>query len=588
MATYYKFTKSEIDADETTSYEDYGHDLNFMPSLNGEHAMRVWVSDTKPPYSGSYQYYFPSQQCHIKTYSASTIDEFKNVTFEILPGQFFYDYPVTDAYQIEEKCGIIYQNQTGFPILIRLNVYYSNGEYRTKSEFCDDDTPVSLRAFTGFWSAGATIETLYSLSSSAYPSNGANPDDGYFYSRSTVQSPTAPSGLSYPATITTPSVEVTWTAATSNTNYPVSGYQVDVSTNGGSSWTTAGTPTTNSLTYSVTPGTTSIMFRVRAKDSNGQWGNYVTGTASQVLLAPTLTVPQMVMQGQQAIINWSAIEGADSYTLQRKANTDTDWVQVYSGANITFSETVGTWTSVQYRVQAVFSDTPGGWAESSAIPVVSSSALVISGTDSDLGTVVNDIPYSISSDTGNQITATVKVNGALIFSGNVGNSTADVIPVLDLVSGEGTIIIEASVQASSGTVKATRTWTYTKAPITFPDAGSVAQVTKEGENIFPITLANCVRLPGGNTLDQAMGFPCQIYTGDIYGIKNGDELIFPFTPKTLLVFYLGYLGLFVRGTENMYFSNSSSGCTLEWNENSVRFVRSPFKDNITYTYICLG
>ena len=431
---------------------------------------------------------------------------------------------------------------------------------------------------------------VYSTNASAYPNGGASGNHYWYDQRTTLTSPTTPSNISAPNPIITPNITVSWGAATSNVpDYPVNLYELSYSVNGGSSWTVAGTTAGTSLEVNIPAGTTSILFRVRARDSNGQWGSYSTSsTAIPVYLTPTLTVPQMLMQGQQASVHWTSIEGADSYTLERKANTDTDWVQVYSGANTTFSETVGTWSTVQYRVQAVFSDTPGGWAESSAIPVVSSSALVISGTDSDLGTVVNDIPYSISSDTGNQITATVKVNGALIFSGNVGNSTADVIPVLDLVSGEGTIIIEASVQASSGTVKATRTWTYTKTPITFPDAGSVAQVTKEGENIFPITLANCVRLPGGNTLDQAMGFPCQIYTGDIYGIKNGDELIFPFTPKTLLVFYLGYLGLFVRGTENMYFSNSSSGCTLEWNENSVRFVRSPFKDNITYTYICLG
>ena len=404
---------------------------------------------------------------------------------------------------------------------------------------------------------GAPAGYVYSTNPSAYPTNGIS--DSYWYSnRTTVTSPTAPSGLSYPATITTPSVDVTWTAATSNTSYPVSGYQVDVSTNGGTSWTTAGTPTTNSLTYSITPGTTSIMFRVRAKDSNGQWGSYVTGTASQVLLAPTLTVPQMLMQGQQATINWTAIEGADSYTLQRKANTDTDWTQVYSGTALTFSETAGTWTTVQYRVQAVFDGTPGGWATSAEIPVVSASALVISGQDGDLGTLVNDVPYSISTDTGNQITATITTNGAVIFSGNVGNSTAGVIPVLDLINGSGTIVIEASVTASSGPVSAVRTWTYTKTMMTFPNAGSIAELTKDGKVMWPETLAEAVRIPGGKTLDQVMGFPCQIYTGSYvgtgtYGESNPTEITFPFVPD--LWWVCGVFG----ATENMpYYSSSAA------------------------------
>lgn len=383
------------------------------------------------------------------------------------------------------------------------------------------------------------LDYVYSTSSSAYPNGGVS--GGYYYDqRTTVTSPTAPSGLTYPATITTPSVGVTWTAATSNTSYPVSGYQVDVSTNGGTSWTTAGTPTTNSLTYSITPGTTSIMFRVRAKDSNGQWGSYVTGTASQVLLAPTLTVPQMLMQGQQASVNWTSIEGADSYTLQRKSSADADWTQVYSGANTTFSETAGTWTTVQYRVQAVFDGTPGGWATSAEIPVVSASALVISGQDGDLGTLVNDVPYSISTDTGNQITATITTNGAVIFSGNVGNSTAGVIPVLDLINGAGTIVIEASVTTSSGPVSAVRTWTYTKTMMTFPNAGSIAELTKDGKVMWPETLAEAVRIPGGKTLDQVMGFPCQIYTGSYvgtgtYGQSNPNELTFPFEPKFVII-----------------------------------------------------
>ena len=43
--------------------------------------------------------------------------------------------------------------------------------------------------------------------------------------------------------------------------------------------------------------------------------------------------------------------------------------------------TVGTWTSLQYRVQAVFDGTPGGWATSDPIQIMSASALVISGQD---------------------------------------------------------------------------------------------------------------------------------------------------------------------------------------------------------------
>ena len=354
--------------------------------------------------------------------------------------------------------------------------------------------------------------------------------------------------------------------------------------------------------------------RVRARDTNNQWGTYATSQAP-VYLSPVLTVPQMVMQGQSATVSWTAIDGADSYTLQRKANTDADWTQVYSGANLSYSETVGTWTSVQYRVQAVFSGTPGGWAESAAIPVVSSSALVISGTDGDLGTVVNDIPYSISTDTGNQITATITVNSAVIFSGNVGNSTSDTIPVLDLVNGEGTIVIEASVTSGSSPVSAVRTWTYTKAPITFPNAGSVAQLTQQGANIWPKVLAECVRLPGGKTLDSITGFPCQIYAGSYvgtgtYGQSNPNTLTFPFEPKmvcilsdltgssvySLFMINGAQYGIWVRfltsgGSQEVI---ASWSLTPTFSANGVSYYSSINEtlqgniSNLKYTYVALG
>lgn len=454
---------------------------------------------------------------------------------------------------------------------------------------------------------GSRVGYVYSTSSTAYPNGGVQ--DGYYYDqRTTVTSPTEPTGLTYPNPITTPTVTVSWDAATSNTDYPVESYEVKYQKNSSGTWITAGTTSTTTFEFNVPVGTTELLFQVRARDSNGQYGPSITSTPIQVVQSPTLTVPQMVMQGQSATISWSAIEGADSYTLQRKSSADADWTQVYSGANLSYSETVGTWTSVQYRVQAVFDGTPGGWATSDPIQIVSASALVISGQDGDLGTVVNDIPYSISTDTGNQITATITVNSAVIFSGNVGNSTSDTIPVLDLVTGDGTIVIEASVTASGGPVSAVRTWTYTKAPITFPNAGSVAQLTKEGENIFPKTLAECVRLPGGKTLDEVTAFPCQIYTGSYvgtgtYGQSNPNTLTFPFEPKLVIISNGGqYFAIpFVFDEDSQYIrimsTNSRTGTLVtSWNGKSISWYQSQMGEadsqlntnGVTYRYVAIG
>ena len=453
---------------------------------------------------------------------------------------------------------------------------------------------------------GTFVEYVYSTSSSAYPNGGVS--GSYYYDqRTTVTSPTKPTGLTYPNPITTPTVTVSWQAATSNVpDYPVDHYNVYYGFTDAPASYLLGSTTGTSKEVSIPIGITSIKFEVEAVDSFGTTSGRTVGPIVNVYLAPTLTVPQMVMQGQQATISWSAIEGADSYTLQRKANTDTDWTQVYSGASLTFSETVGTWTTVQYRVQAVFSGTPGGWAESASIPVVSASSLVISGTDEDLGVVTNDIPYSISTDTGNQITATITVNNAVIFSGNVGNSTAGVIPVLDLITGEGTIVISATVDASGSPVTATRTWTYEKAAITFPNSGSVAQVTKEGENIYPKVLAEGVRLPGGKTLDQVMGFPAQIYTGSYVGTgtsgaSNPNTLTFPFEPKVVFVCQHGeasgtLIPMMNPNTISIGIRHGISGyvsLTVSWGDKSVSWYGESHYNQFNYSgyqydYVVIG
>ena len=428
-------------------------------------------------------------------------------------------------------------------------------------------------------SPGTLVGYVYSTNPSDYPNGGVQ--DGYYYDqRTTITSPTAPTNLQYPNPITTPTVTVSWDAATSNvTGVTVSYYILSMTLNGASTGTNAQTVYGTSKTVSIptTDGSgnpvTSIHFSAQAVDTNGQISTWARGTTVPVYLAPTLTVPSLAMQNQPITVNWTAIDGATSYTLQRKADTDADWVQVYSGPNLTFTETVGAWTSVQYQVQAVFSSGAGGWATSASIPIVSASALVISGTDGDLGTLVNDVPYTISTDTGNPISVRTTVNGAVIFAGEVESGAAKAIPVLDLVNGEGTIVIEASVETSSGTVSAARAWTYDKDLITFPNGGSPAQLTKEGKIVFPKTVAECVRLPGGRTLDKVMGFPAQVFVGSYtgtgtYGDGDPNEVTVPFKPQIVFVSN-GSVGTTIPMIRPLEKAKSSAALTVAWTDDSV-------------------
>lgn len=229
------------------------------------------------------------------------------------------------------------------------------------------------------------------------------------------------------------------------------------------------------------------------------------GSISKTIPAPkTITVPVQSMQGHPIPVSWSAVDGADGYILERKANTDVNWTQVYSGAGLTFNETAGDWETVQYRVKSGAYNIYGEYTISAVVPVAGSAVLVISGSDGDLGTLVNDVSYTVSSDGTNPLTVTEIINGTTARTFTATNGANNKILVVDLPTGTGTIKITASTNPGSGVVTVTRNWTYSKTAPTFANAGSTAQLfdydTKE--NIFPLTLLECVRgvenlAPGG-------------------------------------------------------------------------------------------
>ena len=232
------------------------------------------------------------------------------------------------------------------------------------------------------------------------------------------------------------------------------------------------------------------------------------GTLSLASAPPhAITVPVQAMQGNQLAVSWPAVDGADGYILERKANTDADWVQVYSGADLTFSETAGTWESVQYRVKSGANGKYGEYTISSLVDVVPVSILVISGSDGSLGTLTNDVQYVVSSSGTSALTVTESA-GRTTRTFTATNGATIRIPVMDLPTGTGTIKITASTNPGSGVVTATRNWTYSKTAPTFANAGSTAQLQQNGKNIFPLTLLECVRggenlAPGGFGLGTA-------------------------------------------------------------------------------------
>ena len=584
MATYYKWRKSTIkwvesdrsSSGQTTSYTNY-----------------IGISKTRPQAENGY-YNFET--------TINTQDYDSRTTLDLEAGSY-----IGKNNQTKEFYGPIPSGSTLFidPLTS------SNGKYFIRITFPTNATIVSINA-----NQGNFIEYVYSISSSAYPTAGVQGD--YYYQKlsSTVTSPTAPANLQYPNPITSPTVTVSWNAATSEVpSYDISKYELSYALDGSTSWKIAGTTSGTSLDVAIPMGASSIQFRVRAQDSNNLWSTYTTGSSSPVVFTPVLTVPPLAMQGQEIVVNWTAVDTASSYTLQRKASTDAGWTQVYSGQALSFSEPAGAWTAVQYRVKATGEEADSAWATSGEIPVVSASALVISGQDGDLGTLVNDVPYSVSSDTGNQISLELRVNGALWTALEVSSGYAQSIPVIDLPTGAGTIDILATVQASTGAVSAARAWTYTKTPVT-TSAGPCDVVEWQdatGAVKFPVTLAEAVRIPGGMTLDQVIQFPAQICTGSYvgtgtYGKDNPNTITLPFNAE---IIWIGYAFnstnaptsaqrgafSFMRGSSHglSYIANQSSmsAIKISFEENTCSWFANTAIDQLnladtTYRYVALG
>lgn len=268
-----------------------------------------------------------------------------------------------------------------------------------------------------------------------------------------------------------------------------------------------------------------------AYPSNGISGDYWYEALGAVSTGTVLTVPEIAMEGKSLPVGWASIDGATAYVLERRADSG-NWVQVYSGSGTSFEDTTGTWSTVQYRVRASFSGTNGDYTTSAAISVVSASALVISGTDGDLGELSADVEYTCSSSGDGDITVTETVNGVYERTFTAVNGAANKISVLDLPAGSGTIHLTASTNPGSGVVTVTREWNYTKTAPAFADSGAVSRLEKDGKNLWPMTIPEAVRAP-------------RLFGGDL---GKALEKLAPFVPRGAVLETGAYTGTGTYGS----------------------------------------
>ena len=133
--------------------------------------------------------------------------------------------------------------------------------------------------------------------------------------------------------------------------------------------------------------------------------------------------------------------------------------------------------------------------------------LTITPSTGNLGTITNDIQYTVTSDTAGTLVASIEVNGALFNTQTLTSGTPSTIYVTQLPTGANTIILTVNLTESGGTVTSSSvTWTYTKNLINIPTSGNVSNLSINGQPTFPTTLAEAIKVPPalGNTLDQTL------------------------------------------------------------------------------------
>jgi len=167
------------------------------------------------------------------------------------------------------------------------------------------------------------------------------------------------------ATSNADSIGLTWDKV-SNAH----GYRINYRVQGADKWTFAGFSNCNSYTFSChLAGCTNYEFRVRALSCYcaGKWSDTVT---SWIGGQPAASAPGMVQGltltgGDSSITaNWTALDGAESYTVQyRIAGTDT-WTEAGIATDATFelTENLATCTTYEVRARATNCKGDGDWS----------------------------------------------------------------------------------------------------------------------------------------------------------------------------------------------------------------------------------
>jgi len=167
------------------------------------------------------------------------------------------------------------------------------------------------------------------------------------------------------ATSNAANIGLTWDAI-SNAH----GYRINYRIQGAPKWSFAGFSNTNSFTFTCgMAGCTMYEFRVRALSCYcaGKWSATVTSfIGGDSAAAVPGAVTGLTLTGGDTTItaNWTAVTGAESYTLQYRLAGTTDWIEAGIGTDTTFelTDNLAACSRYEVRVRATNCRGDGDWS----------------------------------------------------------------------------------------------------------------------------------------------------------------------------------------------------------------------------------
>lgn len=359
-------------------------------------------------------------------------------------------------------------------------VAYLNGStayWWLRSPYCGSfDSALYVNA-NGGWNGSGCSDSNGIRPALILPSTLLVSDDGTV---STNTAPSTPGSISVPSSIMGgTNISISW-AKSSDAESNLAGYKVERSTNGGSSWSQIYQGTATSTTNNVAFGTTSVMYRVKAYDTEGLESGW--RTSSQVTVVnnnapsapPSIAVPNDVKGGSALVISWTAASDSDGnlsgYILERSTDGGSSYTQVYKGNALTYTDTITKgWSTVMYRVKAYDSyNAQSGYTTSTKRTVDNNTAPTITTSSAaNLGTKSSGftISYSVDDkDAGDTLTVTEKLDGTTKRTYTATRKTTNSFAVTGeyfqkITNGSHTM----TVTVTDGKATVTKTFTFTKA-----------------------------------------------------------------------------------------------------------------------------